>query len=152
MRDIINKGITEEHLLHSIDLATLPHPPRPHVYHDRTSYGNRRGHRGHCDDDQARAAHMASIGNKGKITLSINPFIPKPCTPFQWMAMTDQKTVEKRLSYIKKALDKDKQIEILAETAAAMLYSGVLARGDRRVGQLLALAHQYGGVKGWKRA
>lgn len=153
MRDIINKGITEEHLLHSIDLATAAGIRHVRMY-------IMIGLPMETDEDiegivtmtRRVQAHMASIGNKGKITLSINPFIPKPCTPFQWMAMTDQKTVEKRLAYIKKALDKDKQIEILAEPLRQCYIQGVLARGDRRVGQLLALAHQYGGVKGWKRA
>ena len=43
-------------------------------------------------------AHMAEVGCKGRLTLSINPFIPKPFTPFQWMAMDNQKTVEKKTS------------------------------------------------------
>ena len=94
---------------------------------------------------------MKDIGNTSRITLSINPFIPKPLTPFQWMAMTDKKVVEKRLAFLKKAL-KDKQIELLIEPLRSAYIQGVLSRGDRRVGQLLAKACEYGGVKGWKRA
>ena len=52
-------------------------------------------------------AHMAEVGCKGRLTLSINPFIPKPFTPFQWMAMDNQKTVEKKLQYIKKGTAKE---------------------------------------------
>ena len=94
---------------------------------------------------------MAAIGNLSRITLSINPFIPKPFTPFQWMAMTEKKVVEKRLNFLKKAL-KDKQIELLIEPLRSAYIQGVLSRGDRRVGDLLVKAHEYGGVKGWKRA
>ena len=46
-------------------------------------------------------AHMAEVGCKGRLTLSINPFIPKPFTPFQWMAMDNQKTVEKNYNILK---------------------------------------------------
>lgn len=153
MRNIINKGITEEHLLHSIDLATAAGIRHVRMYiMIGLPMETEEDIEGIVAMTRRVQSHMAAIGNKGKITLSINPFIPKPCTPFQWMAMTDQKTVEKRLQYIKKALDKDRQIEILAEPLRQCYIQGVLARGDRRVGDVLALAHQYGGVKGWKRA
>lgn len=153
MRDVINKGITEEHIFHSIDLATAAGIRHVRMY-------IMIGLPFETDEDieaivtltRNVQAHMTAIGNKGKITLSINPFIPKPCTPFQWMAMTNQKTVEKRLAYIKKALDRDKQIEILAEPLRQCCIQGVLSRGDRTVGELLYKAHEYGGVKGWKRA
>lgn len=153
MRDVINKGITEEHIFHSIDLATAAGIRHVRMY-------IMIGLPFETDEDieaivtltRNVQAHMSAIGNKGKITLSINPFIPKPCTPFQWMAMTEQKTVEKRLAYIKKALDRDKQIEILAEPLRQCYIQGILSRGDRQVGDLLYKAHEYGGVKGWKRA
>ena len=153
MRDIINKGITEEHLLHSIDLAT-----EAGIRHVRMYIMI--GLPMETDEDiQGIVAmtkrvqdHMAAIGNKGKITLSINPFIPKPFTPFQWAAMADKKTVEKRLAVIKKAFDKDRQVEILSEPLRLCYIQGVLSRGDRRVGRILLQAHRYGGLKGWKRA
>ncbi|MCH4188599.1 MAG: radical SAM protein [Megasphaera sp.] len=153
MRDIINKGITEEHLLHSIDLATAAGIRHVRMY-------IMIGLPMETDEDiQGIVAmtrrvqqHMASIGNMSRITLSINPFIPKPFTPFQWMAMCDKKVVEKRLAYIKKELGRDKQIELLAEPLRQCYIQGVLSRGGRRVGEVLALACQYGGVKGWKRA
>lgn len=153
MRDVINKGITEEHLLHSIDLATAAGIRHVRLY-------IMIGLPMETDDDMEGIVlmtrrvqkHMAAIGNKGNITLSINPFIPKPCTPFQWAAMADKKTVERRLAYIKKSLGKDRQIEILSEPLRQCYIQGVLARGGRRIGDVLALAHRYGGVKGWKRA
>lgn len=152
MRDIINKGITEEHLLHSIDLATAAGIRHVRMY-------IMVGLPMETDEDiegivrmtRRVQQHMTSIGNTSRITLSINPFIPKPFTPFQWMAMTEKKVVEKRLNFLKKAL-KDKQIELLIEPLRSAYIQGVLSRGDRRVGDLLVKAHEYGGVKGWKRA
>lgn len=153
MRQVINKGITEEHLMTSIDLATAAGIRHVRLYimiglpleADEDILGI-------IEMTRHVQLHMASIGNRGKITLSINPFIPKPCTPFQWMAMTDKKVVERRLTYIKQAFKKDRQIEILDEPLRQCYIQGVLSRGDRRVGELLVLAHRYGGVKGWKRA
>lgn len=46
--------------------------------------------------------YMQEAGCKGRLTLSINPFIPKPFTPFQWMPMAHQKEVTKKLNSIKK--------------------------------------------------
>lgn len=153
MRDVINKGITEEHLLHSIDLATAAGIRHVRMYiMIGLPMETDEDIQGIVDMTRRVQQHMAAIGNLSKITLSINPFIPKPCTPFQWMAMTDKKTVERRLQYIKKSLEKDKQIEILAEPLRQCYIQGVLARGDRRVGELLVKSHAYGGVKGWKRA
>lgn len=152
MRDIINKGITEEHLMHSIDLATAAGIRHVRMYiMVGLPMETKEDIEGIVEMTRRVQQHMASIGNLSRITLSINPFIPKPFTPFQWMAMTEKKTVEKRLNYLKKAL-KDKQIELLIEPLRSAYIQGVLSRGDRRVGELLVKAHQYGGVKGWKRA
>ena len=46
-------------------------------------------------------AHMAEVGCKGRLTLSINPFIPKPFTPFQMDGYGSSKTVEKNFNILK---------------------------------------------------
>lgn len=153
MRNIINKGITEEHLLQSIDLCTAAGIRKVRMYimiglpmeTDEDIHGI-------VDMTRRVREHMDRIGNKSSITLSINPFIPKPMTPFQWMAMTEQKVVERRLAYIKKEAGRIRQTEVLAEPLRQCYIQGVLSRGDRRVGELLLKAHSYGGVRGWKRA
>ena len=48
------------------------------------------------------------------------------------------KTVEKKLQYIKKALQKNRRIEVLVESPKEAYIQGVLARGDRRLGAVLA--------------
>ena len=52
--------------------------------------------------------------------------------------MDNQKTVEKKLQYIKKALQKNRRIEVLVESPKEAYIQGVLARGDRRLGAVLA--------------
>ena len=153
MRNIINKGITEEHLLHSIDLCTAAGIRKVRMYiMIGLPMETDDDIQGIVDMTRRVREHMDRIGNKSSITLSINPFIPKPMTPFQWMAMTEQKVVEQRLAYIKKEVGHIRQTEVLAEPLRQCYIQGVLSRGDRRVGELLLKAHSYGGVRGWKRA
>lgn len=153
MRDIINKGITEEHLLHSIDLCTEAGIRKVRMY---VMIGlpmeTDEDIQGIVEMTRHVREHMDAIGNKSSITLSINPFIPKPMTPFQWMPMTDKKTVERRLAYIRKETAKIPHVEILAEPLRQCYIQGVLSRGGRPVAELLLRAHELGGVKGFKQA
>ena len=153
MRNIINKGIEEEHLMHSVDLATAAGIKHVRMYiMVGLPMETDEDIQGIIDMTLRVRDHMSSIGNMSKITLSINPFIPKPCTPFQWMAVTDKKTVDARLASIKAAFKKDRRIEVLIESTRECYIQAILSRGDRRVGAVLAKSWEYGGVKGWKRA
>lgn len=153
MRDIINKGITDEDLFRSIDLAVAAGIMHVRLY-------IMVGLPWEEDEDIEEIVqmtcrvqqHMKSVGSTGRITLSINPFIPKPCTPFQWLPMADKKVVDRHLAYIEKTFRKDRQIEVLTEPTRQCYIQGVLSRGDRRIADVLALSWQYGGAKGWRRA
>ncbi len=101
---------------------------------------------------RATRRHMAAHGSRGRLTLSINPFIPKPFTPFQWLPMAPQPLVEERLAAIRAALKADKNTEILVEPPKEAYIQGILSRGDRRLGPVLLEAHRRGGPKHWFRA
>jgi Fe-S oxidoreductase len=96
--------------------------------------------------------YMESLKNKGMLTLSINPFIPKPFTPFQWLPMAPMEEVSSSLKYIQSTLKKRKGIEVIIEQPREAYIQGVLARGDRKLGEVLLTAVLNGGVKGWKKA
>ncbi|MDF2875975.1 MAG: radical family uncharacterized protein, partial [Sporomusa sp.] len=96
--------------------------------------------------------HMESLGSRGLLTLSINPFIPKPFTPFQWLPMAPMKEVSDKLKYIQSALKPQKGVEVLIEQPKEAYIQSMLARGDRRLGPVLDTAVAGGGVKGWKQA
>ncbi len=97
-------------------------------------------------------AHMDQAGCKGRLTLSVNPFIPKPFTPFQWCSMANQKEVEKKLDYLRKAFKKNNRIEVLAESTREAYIQAVLARGERCLAPILSLASSEGGAKFFKKA
>ena len=151
LRRVINKGISEEHLQNAATLSA-----KSGIQHMRLYIMI--GLPTETDEDieaivglaERTQAHMAEVGCKGRLTLSINPFIPKPFTPFQWMAMDNQKTVEKKLQYIKKALQKNRRIEVLVESPKEAYVQGVLARGDRRLGAVLAACAADRGSKSFK--
>jgi len=151
LRRVINKGISEEHLQNAATLSA-----KSGIQHMRLYIMI--GLPTETDEDieaivglaERTQAHMAEVGCKGRLTLSINPFIPKPFTPFQWMAMDNQKTVEKKLQYIKKALQKNRRIEVLVESPKEAYIQGVLARGDRRLGAVLAACAADRGSKSFK--
>ena len=151
LRRVINKGISEEHLQNAATLSA-----KSGIQHMRLYIMI--GLPTETDEDieaivglaERTQAHMAEVGCKGRLTLSINPFIPKPFTPFQWMAMDNQKTVEKKLQYIKKALQNNRRIEVLVESPKEAYIQGVLARGDRRLGAVLAACAADRGSKSFK--
>ena len=151
LRRVINKGISEEHLQNAATLSA-----KSGIQHMRLYIMI--GLPTETDEDieaivglaERTQAHMAEVGCKGRLTLSINPFIPKPFTPFQWMAMDNQKMVEKKLQYIKKALQKNRRIEVLVESPKEAYIQGVLARGDRRLGAVLAACAADRGSKSFK--
>ncbi len=151
LRRVINKGISEENLRTAAQLSA-----KSGIQHMRLYIMI--GLPTETDEDidaiiglaERTQAHMAEVGCKGRLTLSINPFIPKPFTPFQWMAMESQKSVEKKLQYIKKSLQKNRRIEVLVESPKEAYIQGVLSRGDRRLGKVIAACAMDKGSKSFK--
>lgn len=153
LRRVINKGITDESLFKAVDLAAKAGIPHIRLY-------IMVGLPTEVDEDIEAIVNMAEAvydrmqmaGCKGRLTLSVNPFIPKPFTPFQWMPMANQKDIRKKLNYIKKSLQKNHHIEVLVESPREAYVQAVLARGDRRLGAVILEAVKLGGPKNFKAA
>ena len=84
----------------------------------------------------------------GLITVSINPFIPKPFTPFQWRGYEDMESLKNKINIIKKALKNEKGIKLSFLSLREGYIQTLLSVGDRRVGKILFNAY----AKGWKEA
>lgn len=153
LRKIINKGITEEHLHSSVSQAIAAGIPHIRLYFMvGLPYETDDDIKAIIDLAVTTKKQMEQLGSKGKLTLSINPFIPKPFTPFQWLPMCHSEIVETRLHAIQAALKPIKKIEVIAESPKEAYIQGVLARGDRRLGRVLFSAHQKGGSKAFHKA
>lgn len=153
LRRVINKGITNDDLRHAVTLAAGAGIPHIRLY---IMVGLPTETEEDIDAIITMAeevqAHMETVGCHGRLTLSVNPFIPKPFTPFQWMPMTDKKIVAKRLQRLKKGLRKNRRIEVLVESPKEAYIQGVLARGDRRWSRAIAYAAERNGVKSFLEA
>jgi len=92
----------------------------------------------------------AARANKrlGDILLSVNPFIPKPFTPFQWCGMEDIKSIEKKWKYLQKAFGKHANLRIQMESPREAYQQALFSRGDRRLAPLLIAADRVGSWKG----
>ena len=153
MRSVINKGIEEAHLFQAMALGVAAGIRHYRLYMmiglpyetvaDVDAIADLAGR---LKDDLERRE------SRGTLTLSVNPFIPKPFTPFQWAAMAEKAYIESALKRLKKALAGRKGIEFLAEPTKAACTQGVLARGDRRVSRALHRAYSEGGAKAFHRA
>ncbi|MGZ3612281.1 MAG: TIGR03960 family B12-binding radical SAM protein [Thermodesulfobacteriota bacterium] len=87
---------------------------------------------------------------KWRLVLSINPFIPKPATPFQWVPMEEVGELKKKLKMIQKGVQREKGVEMIYELPKWAYIQALLSRGDRRVGKILAAAHRSDG--NWSQA
>jgi radical SAM superfamily enzyme YgiQ (UPF0313 family) len=80
----------------------------------------------------------------GEIILSVNPFIPKPFTPFQWCGMLEQKVLEKRLALLQKGVRRMPNVTLQAESIREAMLQALLSRGDRSLAPFLVKSAELG--------
>jgi radical SAM superfamily enzyme YgiQ (UPF0313 family) len=84
----------------------------------------------------------------GLITLSLASFVPKPFTPFQWAPFLEVAELKKRLKLVTREFQDAKEVRVHTDLPKWAYIQALLARGDRRVGDLLLAARE----SGWTRA
>ncbi len=145
MRAAINKGITEEHVYNAIELAAGAGMRNIKLYYMI-------GLPGEEDEDIVETvemirrirAKMDAVGNKGELVISVNGFVPKPFTPYQWSPLCNVRTLKQRFKMLGDGLKKEKHIKLITESLKETVVQSVLARGDRRIGEALLAAHESG--------
>jgi len=85
-----------------------------------------------------------------RITLTIEPFVPKAGTPFQWLAMAAEEILNHRINLIKNTLGKN-GIEVRTESVGWSLAQGVLARGNAKLSKVLSNM-QRNSLAAWRKA
>ena len=88
-------------------------------------------------------------GRLRQIKLSINCFVPKPFTPFQWFPMESVSELKERQKWLKSALNREGGIKVSFDVPKWAYTQALLSLGDRRVGSILLLVNQHGD---WSRA
>ncbi len=155
LRKVINKGVTEDDILRAADMVFGSGIPNLKLYF---ILGLPMETQEDVDaiialalkvrDVQLKYARLA--GRIGRITLSVNSFVPKPCTPFQWDPMESVESLNKKQRLLEKAVRKIGNMNMIHDLPKWEYVQALLSRGDRRVGKLIRLAHEKQGD--WKRA
>jgi radical SAM superfamily enzyme YgiQ (UPF0313 family) len=132
LRRLINKGVTEADLLHAAERAAHYRFRNLKLYFMIGLPTER------DEDVKAIATLCDKVAARfpGRVTANVTPFVPKAHTPFQRVAMAPVQALERRLETLEKHL-RPKQIAVRSESPRWAAIQGILARGDRRLGQVL---------------
>ena len=76
-------------------------------------------------------------GRMARINFTISPMVPKPHTPFQWVAMESPKTTSRKLDFLKREINRLGSIKVGSASARLAHQEAVFARGDRRLGKVI---------------
>jgi hypothetical protein len=77
--------------------------------------------------------------------LSINCFIPKPFTPFQWFPMESTSGLKEKQKWLKNTLSREGGIKVSLDLPKWAYVQTLLSVGDRRVGSILMLTEKFKG-------
>ena len=155
LRDVINKGLTEEVILEGADAAF-------HGGWNKVKLYFMLGLPLETEEDRKEIAHLAEKiaekyyeipkdqrNGKCQITVSTSFFVPKPFTPFQWAKMFrpgDYLGFAKTVNHEIKEMLNQKSIRYNWHQADVTLLEGIFARGDRRISAVIREAYENGAL------
>ena len=146
LRDVINKGVTEEDIMGACANAFKNGWSKVKLYFMM-------GLPTETDEDLKGIADLAGRirelyhtirgRNDCRITVSVASFVPKPFTPFQWMPQCSVEEIERKQQYLK-SLFTDRHIKFAYHDAKTGRLEAVLARGDRQLAKVILKAFEKG--------
>lgn len=146
LRDVINKGVTEEDIMGACANAFKNGWSKVKLYFMM-------GLPTETDEDLKGIADLAGRirelyhtirgRNDCRITVSVASFVPKPFTPFQWMPQCSVEKIERKQQYLK-SLFTDRHIKFAYHDAKTGRLEAVLARGDRQLAKVILKAFEKG--------
>jgi radical SAM family uncharacterized protein len=86
-------------------------------------------------------SHSKDHKKRWRLILSVNPFIPKPATPFQWEPLEEIGELKKKLRTIQRGVQGERGMEMIHDLPKWAYLQALLSKGDRRVGKILLAAH-----------
>lgn len=153
LRRVINKGISEQDVLCAAEALA-----RAGINHLKLYFMI--GLPTETEDDLAELLLLTDkvrktllgvgreTGRMGNITLSVNSFVPKAWTPFQFHGFAPLTTLKNRIKFLRKGVVGMANTRLVVDQPANAFYQAVLARGDRKVG--LALYAMLQGGQNWR--
>lgn len=153
MRDVINKGLTEEDILEGAGQAFEGGWTKVKLYFML-------GLPTETEEDMKEIARLSDRvarryyeipkdqrQGKCQITASSSFFVPKPFTPFQWASMYTAEEYMRRASVVKQEFQEQlnrKSLRYNWHDAQVTVLEGVMARGDRRIAKVIERAYRLG--------
>ena len=146
LRDVINKGITEDDIYNAVSQAMdlgwkniklyfmigLP----TETYEDLDGIAN-------IAKSIMNLKREKGLAGKFNVTISVSNFVPKAHTPFQWFPQDSAAVFREKHNYLREKL-KIKGVTFHYHDDDTSVLEAVLARGDRRVSKLLLSAYSKG--------
>ncbi len=150
LRQVINKGNTEEDLLASIHAIFSANWQLVKLYFmiglPTETEEDLQGIVALCRRALAEARRAKG---SARINISISTFIPKAHTPFQWEPQLSMTEIAQKQKFLRKNLERH-GLRLKWVDPPLSLLEGVFARGDRRLGRTLEMAYQLGcRLDGW---
>jgi radical SAM family uncharacterized protein len=145
LRDVINKGVTEEDILQTAESVFASGWRRIKLYFML-------GLPTETDEDVAEIARLiAALRVLGKrmqrrgveLAVSASTFVPKPHTPFQWEPLVPREDLERRQALLR-ALARSREVKLSWSDWESTWLEGALSRGDRRLAAVIYEAWQSG--------
>jgi len=141
MRKVINKNLTEPQILEATSTLVGEGIENLKLYFMIGLPEER-------DEDVMEIARLAAKileraraqeNSIGRVTVSLNPFVPKPWTPFQWDPMEHPQSIKRKVLLLRSELRRlgGSVIELDAESPRDAYFQTLVSRGDRRVGAIL---------------
>ncbi|OGR36976.1 MAG: B12-binding domain-containing radical SAM protein [Desulfovibrionales bacterium GWA2_65_9] len=147
LRDVINKGISEDALIEHVRILF------EHGWQQVKLYFMI-GLPTETDEDLDAIADLCvkvrdAAGRHVKrlqVTAAVSPFVPKTHTPFQWDGQIGMDEIRRRVYRIKDALKPYKRITVKFHQPEMSCLEGVFSRGDRRLGPVIESAFRKGAL------
>jgi radical SAM superfamily enzyme YgiQ (UPF0313 family) len=138
MRKVINKNLSEDEILRAASMMVGEGVENLKLYFMVGLPEER-------DDDVLAIALLtakilerarATRQRVGHVTVSLNPFVPKPWTPFQWDPMDDPRASRRKIALLRAELGR-LGADLDAESPREAYFQTLVSRGDRRVSAIL---------------
>ncbi len=92
-------------------------------------------------------------GRVGSVIVSLNAFVPKPQTPFQWEPIMSERELDRKIKYLTRAFKGMPNVDVRAMSSRIALLQAMLSLGDRRVSEFILEVDRTGNwrqaMRGW---
>lgn len=152
MRDIINKGVSEEEIMETAISAVTNGWTRLKFYFMI-------GLPFETDEDVYAIGKLINevlgkcvpINRSLKVTVSVSNFVPKPHTPFQWEKQINLSEIDRKQNLLREMFFKNRRVTLRLHDKELSYIEGYISRGNEKTGKLIKRAWELGAkFESWK--